>query len=127
MTTRELERTLRHFANYLATIPEFDVEGCVSIMEGSITTSPYVHVPIWDRYKFIAAVKAIGSSKKVYTEGDYAELQVTADAFPIKLSIARDKVCKKSVVYDCEPLFSEAEVAKRRNQWSTDVRRVNRT
>ena len=38
MTTRELERTLRHFANYLATIPEFDVEGCVSIMEGHKAT-----------------------------------------------------------------------------------------
>lgn len=110
MTTRELERTLRHFANYLSNIPEFDIESCVSIMEGSITTGTYVHVPIWDRDKFIAAVKAIGSSKKVYTEGDYAELQVTADAFPIKLSIARDKVCLKTVTYACEPLFSAEEV-----------------
>ena len=111
MTTRELEVTLRSFADYLSTIPEFDVEGCVSIMEGSSTTpGPYVHVPIWDRDKFIAAVKAIGSSKKFYTEGDYAELQVTAEAFPIKLSINRDKVCLKTITYDCEPLFSAEEV-----------------
>lgn len=110
MTTRELEVTLRSFADYLSAIPEFDVENCVSIMGGSNATGPYVHVPIWDRDKFIAAVKTIGSSKKVYTDGDYAELQVTADAFPIKLSISRDKVCLKTVTYDCEPLFSAEEV-----------------
>ena len=110
MKTRELERLLRKFANYLVTIPEFDVEGCVSFLEGHAGTGPYVHVSLWDRDKFIAAVKAIGSSKKVYTEGDYAELQVTADAFPIKLSIARDKVCLKKVTYECEPLFSAEEV-----------------
>jgi hypothetical protein len=110
MTTRELERTLRSFADFLSAVPEFDVEGCVSIMEGHKATGPYVHVPIWDRDRFITAVKAIGSSKKVYTEGDYAELQVTAEAFPIRLSISRDKVCLKTVTYECEPLFSAEEV-----------------
>ncbi len=112
MTTRDLAATLRRIASYLSTIPEFDVESCVSIMSGGTITAPcpYVHIPIWDRDKFVAAVKAIGNSKKVYTDEPYANLEVTADAFPIKLSIARDKVCKKEVKYTCEPLFSEDEV-----------------
>lgn len=106
----ELVNILRSFADFLESRPDFDTEGCVSVIDG-YKESPYVvYINFYDRDKFVAAVKAVGNATKKYTDGDYPKLEVTADAFPIKLSISRDKVCTKKVEYICEPLFSEEEV-----------------
>ncbi len=109
MNTQELVNIFRSFADFLESRPDFDTEGCVSVLDG-YKESPHVYVNFYDRDKFVAAVKALGNATKKYTDGDYPKLEVTADAFPIKLSISRDKVCKKTVTFDCEPLFSEEEV-----------------
>ena len=108
MKTRELEITLRKAADFLSTVPEFDTDGGAAIVEGC--KKVYVYVHYYNRDNFVAAVKALGNVKKSYTSGDYPKLEVTAEAFPITLSIPRDKVCKKIITYDCEPLFSEDEV-----------------
>ncbi len=109
MKTGQLIEVLANFTTFLADRPEFETEGCVSVIDG-YKESPHVYVNFYDRDKFVAAVKALGNATKKYTDGDYPKLEVTADAFPIKLSISRDKVCKKTVTFDCEPLFSEEEV-----------------
>jgi hypothetical protein len=110
MKTRELASFLQTLADFLASAPEFDTENCASILKGYKANSPNLYINYYDRDKFVAAVKALGSCTKRYTDGDYPKLEVTAKAFPIQLTISRDKVCKKTVVYDCEPLFSEEEV-----------------
>ncbi len=109
MKTRELVPFLQTLADFLASAPEFDIENCASILRGYKENSPNLYINYYDRDKFVAAVKALGSCTKRYT-GGYPSLEVTAKAFPIQLTISRDKVCKKTVVYDCEPLFSEEEV-----------------
>jgi hypothetical protein len=109
MNTRELGDFLRALEFFLSNIPPFGTEGCMSILQ-DYNKAPYAYLNFYDRDKFVVAVKAIGNCKKTYTDGDYPKLNVTAKAFPIQLSISRDKVCKKTVVYDCEPLFSPEEV-----------------
>lgn len=104
MKTRDTAVQLRALADFLDARPEFETEGHVFVF------TQYSTINFYDRDKFITAVKSLGSSKKSYTEGEYSKLMVTADAFPIKLSIARDAVCKKIVKFECEPLFSEDEV-----------------
>ena len=108
MNTQELVNIFRSFADFLESRPDFDIEGCVSVIVG-YKESPHVYINFYDRDKFVAAVKAIGNATKKYTDGDYPKLEVTAEAFPIVLCISRDKVCTKKVTYDCEPLFSEEE------------------
>ena len=111
MKTREVATLLRNFADFLDSRPEFNTESVVSAMQHyPEELGLYTHIGFWDKDKFVAAVKAIGSSTKAYTDGDYPTLVVTANGFPIELSISRDKVCKKTVTFDCEPLFSEEEV-----------------
>jgi hypothetical protein len=110
MKTREVAKTLRGFADFLDARPEFDTEGVVSFLEGYSKEEPHAYINFYDKGKFVEAVKSIGNATKTYTDGDYPKLEVTADAFPIKLSISRDKVCRKIVQFECDPLFSEEEV-----------------
>lgn len=99
-TTRTYAENLRKQADFLDSRPEFALD-----YEHSGTLSFY------SRDKFVNAVKALGTSDKKYSEGEYSQLYVTPQAFPeFKIAIARDKVCRKVVKYECEPLFSEAEL-----------------
>lgn len=111
MKTRELASAFRKAAEYLDSIEEFDAESCVAFTQSCKTDIIYTSVGFWEKDKFVAAVKAVGNATKKYDENsDYPQLRVTPTAYPLELSISRDKVCKKTVVYDCEPLFSEDEV-----------------
>lgn len=40
---------------------------------------------------------------------DFATFNLYSTTLPITLQISRDKVCKKTVRYDCEPMFSPAD------------------
>lgn len=100
VTSRTYAEKLRRIATYLDSRDEFELD-----YEHSSSLSFY------SKDKFVDAVKAIGSSKKTYGEGEYASLFVTPRAFPeLKLSIQRDKVCHKVVKFECEPLFSGEEL-----------------
>ena len=109
MNTRELAEALRDIATYLDTISPFDAESYAIVSEkkkGIIGVS----IGYCSKEKFVDAVKAVGSATKEYTEGEYSQLQVTAKAFPLTVSISRDKVCKRVVKFECEPLFSNEEL-----------------
>jgi hypothetical protein len=111
MDTKELSATLRSLADFLDSRPVFELESGMSILTSyTEKTTSYGYISFYDRDTFVAAVKAIGSATKHYTDGDYPKLEVVVDAFPLKLSIARDKVCRKVVTFECDPLFSEEEV-----------------
>lgn len=64
-----------------------------------------------DKAQFVSAAKTIGAADKEYGEGEYANFQLVSKTLPLKLSISRDKVCRKVVKFECEPLFSTEELA----------------
>ena len=101
--TRELAEVLRNTAAFLDSIDNFETDGLFCIVDTPSLT-------YYERDKFVAGVKAVGDATKSYGSGEYANLNVTAKAFPFKLTISRDKVCIKKVTYDCQPLFTEDEV-----------------
>jgi hypothetical protein len=107
-TSRELARRFRQLADFLESRETFKTENGVylSVYDGQLG------INFDSKDAFVAAVKAIGNATKKYTAGDYPKLVVSADYAPIELSITRDKVCKKTITYDCEPLFSADEVAE---------------
>ena len=107
MKTEDMAVMFRNFAAFLEDHPDFKFEDTISLMSGK---NPYLFCSYYDKSIFVEAVKALGACTKMYTEGTYSELQVTSKNFPIKLSIPRDRVCKKEVKYICEPLFSTEEV-----------------
>ena len=107
MKTREYAVELRKIADFLDSRPEFEIFLMILFTYSKF----YAHASYDDKQVFVAAVKALGDSTKKYTGNtDYSKLEVTAKAYPLELSIPRDKVCKKIVTFDCEPLFSESEI-----------------
>lgn len=42
-------------------------------------------------------------------DAEYASLVFTSEKFPVTFHISRDKVCKKTVTFDCEPIFAPGE------------------
>jgi hypothetical protein len=106
-SSKEMAQRLRTIAEFLEDKDEFPMDfygGYLSPTDGKFSIS------FEDKKKFTQAVKSIGSAAKHYTEGDHSKLVISADYAPIELNISRDKVCKKVVRYDCEPLFSPEEV-----------------
>ena len=97
--SREAAKTLRAIAEFLDSRPEFELE--------------YYNPSIFSFYSketFVVAAKAIGNATKSVDEGEYAQFKLTSDLAPVVLTIQRDRVCKKEIKYDCEPLFSSEEV-----------------
>ena len=105
-TSHEMAQRLHDMATFLAGRPDFalDTGGYLSNYDGKFSVS------IGDKAKFVAATKAIGDSEKHYTEGTYPDFVISAKYAPLELKISRDSVCKKTVTYDCSPLFSVEEV-----------------
>lgn len=108
MSTRDVAKTLRETADYLDSIGEFDTEDTLFFSTKNKVLVP--SVSFYDKDRFVAAVKAMGNATKHYDEGDYARLHVTATAFPLSVNISRDKVCRKVVKFECEPLFTGEEL-----------------
>lgn len=108
MDTRKLAEALRNAATYFDSLDNFDVESYAMVIEKKegVTFS----IGFYTKDKFVTAVKALGNVTKLYTEGEYSQLVVTARDFPVSVSIQRDKVCKKVVKFECEPLFSVEEL-----------------
>ena len=109
MKTRELAVELRKFADYLDSRPEFN-NGTLIFFPKTTYGEQYMHMSYDDKPQFVEAVKALGNSTKKYTgDSDYAELKVRAKDYPLEITISRDKVCRKVVKFECDPLFSEEE------------------
>jgi hypothetical protein len=110
MKTRELAVELRIFADYLDSRPEFN-NGTLIFFPKTTYGEQYMHMSYDDKPQFVEAVKALGNSTKKYTgDSDYAKLEVQAKDYPLKINISRDKVCRKVVKFECDPLFSEEEI-----------------
>ena len=97
MNTREYAVEIRKIADFLDSRPEFDI-AC----DGAKLFY------FWDKELFVKAAKALGDAEKKVTPSE--EFQLESKHAKVILSIARDKVCRKVVTYDCEPLFSAEEV-----------------
>ena len=97
--TREAAKKLREIADFLDSRPTFVLEHF----------NPGLFY-FYDKAQFVAAAKAIGDATKITEEGEYADFRLTSKHAPITLSIARDKVCRKTVKYECEPLFTSEEM-----------------
>lgn len=103
MTSHEYAQRLKEIADFLLSRPAF-----------ATANAPMALQMYYDKDKFMAAALSLGSGKKKFTDGQWAEVKFCPDGYPeIMLSIPRDKVCRKiqDVVWDCEPFLSAAEEA----------------
>ena len=107
MKTRELAEGLRKVASFLDSRDEFSLDGGMHI---SVYVDFEARLSFYDKEKFTEAAKVFGTAVKSVTEGEYPEFQLKSSAAPVKLCIQRDVVCKKTVMYACEPLFTPEEV-----------------
>ena len=108
MKTRELATQLRDVVRFLESRPEFELDGstCTTTYGGKFQTSMF----FYNKENFVEASKCFGNAVKSVSEGEYAEFILTSTAAPVALSISRDAVCTKKVLYDCEPLFTPEEM-----------------
>ncbi len=69
-----------------------------------------ISIHFWDKTTLVTALRKLGGKwqKTISSGGEYYE--ITREDLPLlKFVIARDKVCKKVVTWDCEPLLSPEE------------------
>jgi hypothetical protein len=105
MNSRTLSKQLRTVADFLDSVPGFENVEYTSVV-GEKTS---IHFS--DKEAFVAAAKAIGPSTKDFSDtGEYATFYLVSNVAPLKLAISRDRVCRKTVKYECEPLFSQDEL-----------------
>lgn len=97
--TREAAKKLREIADFLDSRPTFSLE---YFNPGFFS--------FYDKAQFVAAAKAIGDATKITGEGEYANFKLKSKHAPITLVIPRDRVCHKTVKYECEPLFTSEEM-----------------
>jgi hypothetical protein len=110
----QLAQYLRSIADFLESKQKFDMEYGLHVSPNICEDIPAnANLSFYEKENFVKAARALGNSKKEYTDGDYGRLRLlfTESTFPFSIEIPRDKVCTKKVTYDCEPLFSEEEVA----------------
>ena len=97
--TREYAVEMRKIAEFLDSRPEFEIDIC---------ETGEIRFYFYDKESFVKAAKALGDAEKKVTS--YEDFQLVSKHAKVTLSIPRDKVCRKVVTYDCEPLFSAEEV-----------------
>ena len=68
--------------------------------------NPIVYMTCWSKDELLNRLRALGGSwKKTLSYGE-TDIYLESRSMPVTLTIPRDKVCKRTVTYDCEPLFS---------------------
>lgn len=98
MRSHEYAQKLHEIATFLESKPEFETGA-----------TPRLSFYFWfDKENFLAAVRALGSGKKVFSGSDF---RYEVSAAPISAVISRDKVCRKvrDEEWECEPLLSPQE------------------
>jgi hypothetical protein len=100
MTSHEYAEELKKTVEHLLARPDVEFE-----------SGPFLYVSFWEKEKFIAATRAMGSGKKEFSSTD--DLHFMPVGTCLTMSIGRDTVCRKiqDVKWECEPLLSEEEVA----------------
>lgn len=64
----------------------------------------YLHA--WEKSDLLKMIRQFGGSWEKSLSYGETDIQLESRKFPLIISISRDKVCKKVVTYDCEPMFS---------------------
>lgn len=98
MRSHEYAQKLHEIAEFLESRTEFETN-----------TKPRESFYFWfNKEDFLAAVKSLGSGKKVFSGSD---LRYEVSGAPISVVISRDKVCRKvrDEEWECEPLLSPQE------------------
>lgn len=73
------------------------------------TARPVLSIYCYTKETLLAYVKLIGGSwekRYIAPESEFASIQLQHKTLPVTLFILRDKVCKRTIKYDCEPMFS---------------------
>jgi hypothetical protein len=98
MTSHEYAERLRKISDFLLTRPSVEFgHGDKEVLY------------FYGKEEFVAAVKAMGSGKK-YFSNDY--FNFLCEAVPLELYANRSTVCRKvrDAEYECDPLFTNEEV-----------------
>lgn len=71
-----------------------------------MSTHHNLYVSVADKDELLRYIRTLGGilDKSIGFGGD--DIHLKSRTMPIMLSIPRDKVCRKTVTYDCEPMFS---------------------
>lgn len=67
---------------------------------------------VFDKDKLMEVIRVIGGKwTKIVLAADsqYASILFRSDRYPLTFTISRDKVCKRTITYDCEPIFAPGE------------------
>ncbi len=67
---------------------------------------PGVLLFCWSKEELLDRMRALGGSWKKELSYGEDSMYLVSESLGLKLSIPRDKVCRKTVTWDCEPLFS---------------------
>lgn len=116
MNSRQFAQHVRKVADFLDAQGEVDLDNAfISEKIPSVKTRDEAKefkttFTFYAKEKFVAMAKLIGNATKNVGEGEFATFYLHSNKLPISLSIPRDKVCRKTVSYDCEPLFSGEEL-----------------
>lgn len=108
MTTRNYAERLRRLADFLDSRPE------VEIAQQNLT----VWLNFYEKEKFVAAVKAMGSGTKKIGESEWSSVEFYPAGAPegvkFSLEITRNKICRKvqEEKWECEPFLSPEEEAE---------------
>lgn len=103
MNSHEYAKQLRVLADFLDSKPEFETK-----------CKLYAFFSYYEKDDFLAAVKAVGSGKKEFTDNEIQFLPVINDNFiHLRLTAPRSAVCRlvQEAKYECDPLLSPEEEA----------------
>ena len=86
------------------------VEGDESLPRPSVECSFY----IYSKEEAQEILRGFGGkwTKDVVGDGEYANYILTSADFSLRIVLPRDRVCKKTVTWDCEPLLSPEDEAE---------------
>lgn len=76
--------------------------------------APYNAIFVSDKDELVALIRAIGGKFiKHAGTGEYANITFTSKHIEgLRIIISRDKVCRKIITYECEPVLSPIEEAE---------------
>ncbi len=95
LTREQFIDGLRALADRMEGVPELEIPGYTQL-----------YLMTYDKTELLKKLRQFGGSWVKTLGFGEADIQLESKVFPVKISIPRDKVCKKTVTWDCEPMFS---------------------
>ncbi len=100
--TERPEKTKAEFVRGLRKLADI-----IEAQDGEPTNiSKTLYVSVYNKAALLTEIKRYGGvwHKSLSYGGE--NIQLTSRELPVLISVPRDKVCRKTVRYDCEPMFS---------------------